>query len=309
MTKSTKEKNRQQLVRNIISGKSEFNEKAIKVKIIYEKSPLSNKILYAIYNLTKSFKLDFLKKVQPSLKKNISRLISEVSRNLNIYDFELSVRIHYGFNSKNKKHYFTVNFHLMHNGIRIGSLIFNEIAESEMLNTDISYKSSLTNIGTDELYKLTEYSKKIDQMKSSDIYVSLVAESHFTENDSLDMIEKSKLMNINNKIKNKIKKFHMDNYLIPLVNDNIYSIKIHYYIGLRSKFSLVFYKRFDLNFSLSGPNYLKSFFHYCDDITDIKMIKILEEAKILPSGLIYEENEMTDEYLYAIFQQARILNY
>lgn len=307
MTKSTRERNRVKLVKDIISGKSEFNERAIKVKISYQKVPLSDKKnLYTIYTLTKAFKLDFQKIVQPSLKSNMPRLISEISKNLNIYDFELSVRIHYGYNFQNKKHYFTVNFHLMHDDIRIGSFILNNMSENEMLHTHISYKSSLINTGFKELI---EFSKKINQIKLSDVYISLVSDGNFEKNKINDIIEKSKLMNIDNKIKNKIKKFQIDDNLIPLVNNRINSIKIHYYIGLKSKFSLVFHKKLDFEFLKGGPNYSKSFFHYCDDITNETMIKILVESKILPSDIIYDEKQMTDEYLYAIFQQARLLNY
>lgn len=314
MTKSIREKSRQKLVRNIISGSSDFTEKAIKIKISYQKI-IMHKKLEEIFKMTKAFKLDFQKIVQPFLIKNMPSLISEISKSLNIYEFELNVKIHYDYNNKINKECFTVNFYLKNKNLTIGTLVLNE--DIKITTTNI-YKSFFPKVQSSELL---DYVKKLSTINTSNVALLVVEDSNEKMSHVNIFINNSSLKEKNKKIKERINYFFEDEKLIPLINKKIRIKNIVYRIGLVNKFLITFNYNFDFeNFNLQGIyknsniqgvfTVFNSDYHNCNlPINDFLIVKILEEAEILPIGLVYEENKMTQEYLYDIFQQAQLLNY
>jgi len=322
MTKSIKEKKRLLSVSNIRKNGNETKPEDIKVKIKYHSLNKKNSKNKSINKFSKSFE----SMVGKILKRNAPRLLVNVAKFLNLYEFELKVRFFHELNVPNRAKKFAVSIDLMHKNHQIGSFCSNWDDFLGKQNLKYVYTAFYKNISLQELLTLDN---TIELLNSDDIFIysqmsvvrkfkSAFKNIHPHKNTQptnptllgnpnvvFDPLFSSKIK----KISNCIAFLFRNELAIPIVTKNINWLCLSCCFGKNIKVFLDAHHTFD-GLSVKSGKISRSYAHSIDhDVKDSFILNLLKEVEILPNELEYSEKDMTNDEIFNFFEYASLMKY
>lgn len=322
MTKSIKEKKRLLSVSNIKKHGNEITPDDIKVRIKYHSLNKKNSKNKSINKFSKSFEL----MVGKSLKRNAPRLLVNVAKFLNLYEFELKVRFFHELTIPNRTKKFAVSIDLMHKNHQLGSFCSNQNDFLGKQNLKYVYTAFYKNISLQELLTLDN---TIDILNLDDIFIysQISAVRKFklafknayfhkksqTTNPTLlgnsNVVFNPLFLSKIKKISNCITFLFRNELAIPIVAKNINWLCLSCCFGKNIKVFLDAHHTFD---GLSGKSgkISRSYAHSIDhDVKDSFILNLLKEVEILPNELEYSEKDMTNDEIFNFFEYASLMKY